>query len=406
MTAGVTTGVVLAWPEEGAAPTDSVAGLPLALRTLLTLQKEGVERALIVCREEDGESIDALRRDGRVRIETERVSSLSDAGARAQGPVLLARHDAIVDPSIYRELRGETLGAARAVVAARGGERLGPMLVAKEALQGDSADDLARRLQETGTLRDLEVGDRFAFDVRTREGRRGATHALFEACRKPVDGMVSRNLNRHVSLFISRRIVELPITPNMVSALTFLIGVAGSAYATRGGYVPMLVGAVLFQWNSILDGVDGELARVRFQGSKLGEWIDTVSDDLTNVIFYAAVGWGAHRMSVPAWLPWLGAVAAGGGVLTSAMYYTELVRLGRGDFYALEWRQGPKGLVGSIYAMLHLLFKKDFFILLFVGFAVLGALPWALPVMALGTVVTTVGALGRTVRWALRPKAA
>jgi len=376
-----TTAIVLG--VEGIGPADPVAGVPVVLRALLTLQKEGVTRAFVVADEGDASAIDALLRDPRLRIETVRVPSLAVARERADSSVLIVRPEIVVDPAMLRALLSRPTPN---VAATKKGVRIGPVLIAKDA-------DVDSRLQE------LEV-EHWSADVRTPQGRHEATRMLFEACRKPVDGLVSRNLNRHVSIFVSKRIVDLAITPNQVSAITFVIGAIGAACASRGTYSLMLLGAVLFQLNSILDGVDGELARVRFQGTKLGEWIDTVADDTSNVLFYAAVGWGAHKLAVPAWLPWLGVVAVAGGVLTSTMYYAELIRLGRGDFYALEWSAPDETLVGRIYGVLKLLLKKDFFIFLFVIFAAFGALPWALPLMAAGTVVTTFAATGRTLRWA------
>ena len=57
---------------------------------------------------------------------------------------------------------------------------------------------------------------------------------------------------------------------------------------------------------SMLDGCDGELARVRFQQSKLGAWLDTFVDDVLNVLITVAVGHRPLARRAP------GAWAAGG----------------------------------------------------------------------------------------------
>ena len=54
----------------------------------------------------------------------------------------------------------------------------------------------------------------------------------------------------------------------------------------------VVAGMALEHMQSILDGCDGELARVRFQQSKLGAWLDTFVDDVLNVLMTAAVGSG------------------------------------------------------------------------------------------------------------------
>ncbi len=98
-------------------------------------------------------------------------------------------------------------------------------------------------------------------------------------------------------------------------------------------------------------------------------------------------------------MSWMGYLAAAFGVLTAAMYYTELVRLGSGDFYALGWSAPPKGLVGAVVTFARYVTKKDFFILLFVLMAALGVLPWALPIMLLGTTMTVCAGVVRTIKW-------
>jgi hypothetical protein len=98
--------------------------------------------------------------------------------------------------------------------------------------------------------------------LRDADDRREAKRRLFEACRKPVDGVVSRHLNRHISIAISKLVVDTPISPNAMTGFTFSLALVAAAFAVQGGYWPTVAAAFLMQWNSILDGCDGELARV------------------------------------------------------------------------------------------------------------------------------------------------
>lgn len=344
----VSKAVVAAFPVEGAAPLDVLAGLPLVLRAVLVAQKGGAQWIAVATSEDARAEVERVCADPRVRASLQLVTA--DSAAEAE----------------------------RKAIALAGAEYV-----------------LSRHHVVAGV------------NVRDASGRREAFRLLFEACRKPVDGLVSRHLNRHVSIFVSKRIVDTSITPNAISVVNFLLGVIAAGCAAMGGYAPMLVGAVLFQCNSILDGVDGELARVRFQGSKLGEWLDTISDDACNVMFYIGVGFGARAMGL-APLDWFGFAAAGLGVFTSVLYYAELVHLGAGDFYALQVQPVAQGFIGSVVGLFRLLLKKDFFILLFTVMALFGVLPWAAAVAVVGTGLTAVNAIARTVRWlgARRPEAA
>jgi len=216
-------------------------------------------------------------------------------------------------------------------------------------------------------------------------GRRRAFEQLFEACRKPVDGFVARHLNRHISLFLSKRVVSTPLTPNMVSTVTLLLGMLAGVCVARGGYLPILVGATLWQLNSVLDGVDGELARVRFEHSRLGQWLDTISDDLSNVVFWGALGFGAASLPYGRILSLSGYVAAFGNVCLAATYYVQMIAMGSGDVYDIigaPKRADAVGLRGAIGNAVRYVSKKDFFVLFCMVLALFGVLPYALPVFA------------------------
>jgi len=91
------------------------------------------------------------------------------------------------------------------------------------------------------------------------------------------DGPISRYLNRRISWIVTQTIIryKLSLTPNQMSLITFLIGILASPFYIFG--FPM-IGGILAQLSSILDGVDGELARIRNVRTKSGGYLDTVLD--------------------------------------------------------------------------------------------------------------------------------
>lgn len=135
----------------------------------------------------------------------------------------------------------------------------------------------------------------FAIEVRNRAEALEAESRLFKSFIKPTDGWFSKHLNRPVSLSISRRIAPFPVHPNLVTLLTLLVGILAGWSAAGGGLFHLAAGGVLFQIASILDGVDGEIARAKLLSSKTGEWLDTVCDDLTNAVFIYGVSLGTYR---------------------------------------------------------------------------------------------------------------
>lgn len=401
-TAPIALGIALALPVPGAAPHDVLAGISLALRTVLTLQKEGFSRVILVVPEDEPELGIAVVRDARVKVELELVPSsrVSELAAAVSEPFVLGRHDVILDPGIYKALR-VSAPEAEARVARKEGAAVGvfagtPALFARFA--DASTLDFVERVTTDGALPGLDVGARWSSRVTTTEGRERAFFQLFEACRKPVDGLVARHINRHISIFISKRIVHTPLTPNMMSVFTFLLGLAGAYSVSLGGYYPVLLGAFLFQWNSILDGVDGELARVRFQQSKLGQWVDTASDDLSNIAFYLGLTLGARGLPGDQYLVPIGLIGTVAFVLQMIVLYVELIQKGSGDLYAIDWdfdKAPPEGFAGKLLVFFRYALKKDFAILFFLLMAVFGVLPYMLPIIAGGAIGTLIAAVKR-----------
>lgn len=215
----------------------------------------------------------------------------------------------------------------------------------------------------------------FGFDpilVRDRASRSRAERALLRSLRKPQDGWTSTYSNRYISLFITRWLTRTPIRPNQLSVAILAVGLFGAYLASRGTYTSLLLGALLFQAQSVLDGCDGELSRVTYRGSHLGEWFDTVGDDLTNYGFFTGAAWGLYGASGSPFYLAAGAVVVLCGVITSTIEYRYLIKIGSGDLLRYPLGIGkapgasasPKGAVARGLDAISPLFKRDSFVLL------------------------------------------
>ena len=117
-----------------------------------------------------------------------------------------------------------------------------------------------------------------------------ASRRIIAATGKPTDGLVSRALNRPVSQWLSRHLLKLAwVRPIHATIAAGLVGVAMALALFLGGPTGLYAGAVLFQLASMIDGVDGEIARATFRSSKLGATLDTASDAATNLAFLGGV---------------------------------------------------------------------------------------------------------------------
>lgn len=114
---------------------------------------------------------------------------------------------------------------------------------------------------------------------------------LREICQSVHKGDFSVRIVRFFSVYITWLLIPTGITGNGVSALNCVVGVISGICLYRGGTGGLIAGALLFALNSILDGVDGEVARYRKKSSLTGLFADRI-----NTIFvYPAVFYGAGK---------------------------------------------------------------------------------------------------------------
>src|SRR6202035_1525893 len=132
---------------------------------------------------------------------------------------------------------------------------------------------------------------------------------------KPTDGVFAR-MNRRISIPISRQLIKLPITPNMVSLFTLVVGFASGLLFASGGYWKMLAGAVLSVWASILDGCDGEVARLKLMESDFGCWLETVCDWLYYLFIFAGMAIGLSKALGPSTVITWGSMLIFGAVMS------------------------------------------------------------------------------------------
>jgi len=169
----------------------------------------------------------------------------------------------------------------------------------------------------------------FWIDVDDPVAFRKAEKALLDRLRdKSNDGPVSRYLNRPISLLFSRYLVKLSITPNQISLFSFLCSLLGAGLFALGGYPALLAGGVLAQFASIIDGCDGEVARLKYQSSDFGGWFDAVLDRYADAFLLFGLTWHLLAAEVSGLVIFIGFMAIIGSFMLSytADKYDNLMR--------------------------------------------------------------------------------
>lgn len=132
---------------------------------------------------------------------------------------------------------------------------------------------------------DLEVSESNELESLLEAGR-----MIIAGTGKQTDGIVSRYFNRPISRYISGTLLRMPqMKPVYATLAAGLIGTIMALCLVFGAEVGLLAGAALFQAASIIDGVDGEIARATFRSSWSGAMLDSMVDAATNFAFIGGV---------------------------------------------------------------------------------------------------------------------
>ena len=133
----------------------------------------------------------------------------------------------------------------------------------------------------------------------------------------PQEGMVSRYLNRRLSHPLARLLARTPITPNQVSLAGLALALASLALFLAGYNIWAGLAA---QASSIVDGADGDLARLKGMATRFGGFLDAVLDRYADVVILAGLAYWSYtfeeRMSLAVVAP-VGLLAMVGSLLIS-----------------------------------------------------------------------------------------
>ena len=112
-----------------------------------------------------------------------------------------------------------------------------------------------------------------------------------------------------------RPLVNTAVTPNHLTTVRLLTGLAATGLVASGTPAMMSWGAGLFLVSMLFDRADGILARLSGKTSEFGHKFDLVTDALCNAIIFVGLGVGNMGSHFGAWAVVLG-LLAGGAVAT------------------------------------------------------------------------------------------
>jgi phosphatidylglycerophosphate synthase len=207
-----------------------------------------------------------------------------------------------------------------------------------------------------------------------------------------LDGFVDRYFNRKVSAALTRLFLRVGLSPNAITVVATLIGLLAAACFAVGSYGAGVLGALLFQLSAVVDCCDGEVARLTFRESSLGERLDILTDNLVHIAIFAGITWGVflgHRAGMAEWgglnalavpVPWLPLALGGAAILGNgiSLWLVDRARSHRGRGIWTDPAQAAR-----TDFILKNVASRDFSVAVLL-FAVLDLLPWFLWLAAIG----------------------
>jgi hypothetical protein len=129
---------------------------------------------------------------------------------------------------------------------------------------------------------------------------------------------------RPLAFLFVKLIYRTDITPNQLTVISMFLGLFGGASYVFGTAAATFAGGVFYLLYNIIDCSDGQLARLKKNGTELGRILDGVADYVVSVAAYVGIGIGYAGNSSSPGLFW---------VLTAVAGISNAIQSGLLDFY-------------------------------------------------------------------------
>src|SRR5574337_331667 len=360
-------------------PDTVVAGIPLLRRIVMAASRAGCHEILVVDTGRPGLTR-LLAGTRAVLLSPDKLTEHSYSNR-----ILVLAGNLLPRPSLLTHLTGMPLCAETMHIPTDGiavVETADPS--AFLSMVGRAHDDLSlfsaleRTYQKTGAL----IGGGDWVRISNQADLRHAEWWLLRGLIKDTEGFMSRHFERKISLAVTRRLVRTDITPNQMTAVSVAIGLLGALFFLSFTPAYQLTGALLFLLHSILDGCDGEIARLKYLESRLGGILDFWGDNVVHSAVFICIGLG-WQMAIAASCPLAFAISAVIGTLLSAGFvYRQTMRDKTSEgplFTSITTSEAPSRLT----ALADSLTRRDF-IYLVVILSAFGKAQWFLVLAAFG----------------------
>lgn len=384
----VNSAIIVAADDNGLA---SLFGVQVARRLIIILRKIGIESIYIVGRVEPLRPLLTGLVPDHAFLPSEGPDSALTAvdrlGISEQERVLVLKANHALDSRSLGPLL--QAGAEKKMASISGGANRGgdaaylacpsELLTVFQALWSSE-----EKQSRTGVAAAVASVDEMPFSVDgTAPSLRAAERRLVGALAAHTwadDGFMARHFDRRLSQLMSKRLAHTQIKPNQVTLIGMSIGLTAAFFLSLAGYWAHLLGAFLFVFCIIVDGVDGEIARLTMRESAFGHYLDIITDNIVHAAIFVGIAFGLyHDTGNHAYITALWALL-GGFILSLIAVYQCILRL-----TPQQLEQSPK-----LVRLMAFLSNRDFAYLIAL-LALFGKLHWFLIGASAGSYLFAIG---------------
>jgi hypothetical protein len=116
---------------------------------------------------------------------------------------------------------------------------------------------------------------------------------------------------RPLAFLFVKTIYKTNLTPNQITGLALLFGLVADLFLASGNYFSLVIAAIFLIIYDVLDCADGQLARLKRNGTPVGRIIDGVADYIVTIFAYIGIGVGYAASAESPQIWWFLVIAAG-----------------------------------------------------------------------------------------------
>ncbi len=301
---------------------EKICGVPLLVRNIISLQRAGLNSLLIYHNGEGAELYKRLGEEKKISIKLNWITDASEVIKSIENyPALIfngaALHSKQEIQSAMDSMTNNIETSLRYIERDAMTESLNQIILGNELSLTQSVGDQELSVAFLPGKEDRRMSK--PQDFLTQHER------LLKGSGLSNDTFMDRTVTRFFSRQFTRLFLQTPISPNMITLLSLVIGLISALYFFQGTYENSIIGSGLLLLSAWIDCTDGEIARLKFMESKIGGKLDILCDNLVHFAVFFAIGMGLYQSTGQSIYKLAGAFAVLGSLISFLLLSSSII---------------------------------------------------------------------------------